>query len=83
MLECFLQRCPKYCTKRFFQRVVDLIHHIELELQDINYQTPFCADCILKYPENCHKTYLSVNNSCNFKVISKSNISKQIYKGEE
>ena len=78
LLEYFLQRYPEDCTEKVLQRVVLL--HIELELRDLNYQTPFYADCIIKYEENCHKIYFSVDNSCNFKAISKSNISKQIYK---
>ena len=39
ILEYFLQRCPKDCTKISLQRL-DLLH-IELELQGLNYQTPF------------------------------------------
>jgi hypothetical protein len=54
MLEYFLQLCHKDCTKRSLQRV-DLLH-IKLKLRGLNYQTPFYADCILKYLENCHKT---------------------------
>jgi hypothetical protein len=81
MLEYFLQRCPKDCTKKFLLRI-DLLH-IELELRDLNYQTPFYAGCTLKYREDCHKIYFLVDNSCNFEAISKSNISKQIYKGEK
>ena len=81
MLERFLQRCPKGFTKRSLQRV-DLLR-IELELRWLNYQTPFYADCVLKYWENFHKIYFSVDNSCNFKAISKSNISEQIYKEEK
>ena len=61
---------------------VDLLH-MELELRDPNYQTPFYADCILKYRKKCHKIYFLVGNSCNFEVISKSNILKQMYKKEE
>ena len=80
MLEYFLQRCPKVCTKKFFQRVDAL--HIELKLWGKNYQTPFYAHYILKYRENCHEIYFSVNNFCNLKAISKSNVSKQIYKVE-
>ena len=80
-LEYFLQRRPKDCTKKFLQRV-DLLQ-IELELLGLNYQTPFYADCILKYRENRYKFHFSVDISCNFKVISKSNILKQIYKGEK
>jgi hypothetical protein len=45
MLEYFLQRCRKDRTKWFLQRV-DLLH-IKLKLRDLNYQTPFFADCIL------------------------------------
>ena len=70
MLEYFLQRRPKGCTKKSFQRV-DLLH-TELKALGQNYQTPFYADRILKYWENRHKIYLSVGNSCNFEVISKS-----------
>jgi hypothetical protein len=81
MLEYCLQRCPKDCGKKLLQRV-DLLH-IELELRSLNYKTPFYVDCILKYRKNRNKTYFSVNNFCNFKAISKSNISKQIYKGEK
>ena len=77
MLEYFLQRCPKDCAKKPLQRV-DLLHIIELRLRGQNNKTPFYADCILKYRENHHKIYSSVDNSCNFKAISKSNISKQI-----
>ena len=79
MLEYFLQCCPKDSTKKFLLRVDSL--HIELALLELNYETPFYADCILKYQENRHKIYFSVDNFCNFKVISKSNILKQIYKG--
>jgi hypothetical protein len=32
--------------------------------------------------KNYHKVYFLVNNSCNFEVISNSNILKQIYKKE-
>jgi hypothetical protein len=81
MLEYFLQCCFKGSTKKSLQRV-DLLH-IELESRDRNYKTPFYADCILKYPENHHKTYISIDNSCNFKAISKSDILKQIYKEEK
>jgi hypothetical protein len=80
MLEHFLQRFPKDCTKKSLQRV-DLLQD-KLKLRCLNYQTPFYANCILKYHENCHKNYFWVDNSCNFEVISKSNISKQIYKVE-
>jgi hypothetical protein len=68
MLEYFLQHCPNDCIKRPLQKV-DLLQ-IQLELRGVNYQTPFYADRILKYQENCHKNYFSVNNSCNFKAIS-------------
>jgi hypothetical protein len=81
MLEYFLQRCPKDCTRKPLQRTNLL--HIRLELRDLNYQTPFYADCILKCPENYHKIYFLVDNSCNFKAISKSDILKQIQKGEK
>ena len=76
MLEYFLQRSPEDCTDL-------LLLHIELELLGLNYGTPLHAVCILKYPENCHKIYFSVDNSCSFKAISKSNILKQIYKGKK
>ena len=76
--EHFLQRFHKDCTKKTLQRV-DLLH-VKLILQGLNYQTQFYADCILKCLENRHKIYFLVDNSCNFKAISKSNISKQIYK---
>ena len=76
-----LQRCPKDCTKKFLQRI-DLLH-IELELRGLNYKTPLYANCIIKYRENCHKIYFLVDNSCNFKATSKSNILKQIYKREK
>jgi hypothetical protein len=79
MLEFFLQRCcPKSCSKTSVQRV-DLLH-IEFKLRSLNYQTPFYAGCILKYQENYYKIHFSVDNSCNFITISKSNISKQINK---
>jgi hypothetical protein len=81
MLEYFSQRYPTDCTKKILQKVGSPV--IELELRGPNYQTPFYADCILKYQENCHKIYFSADNSCNFKAISKSNILKQIYKGEK
>jgi hypothetical protein len=82
MLEYFLQRCcPKDCTRNPLQRTNLL--HIRLKLRGLNNQTPFYADYILKYQENCHKIYFSVDNSCNFEVISKSNILKQIYKKED
>ena len=81
LLEYFSQRCPKDCTKKALQRV-DLLH-IELEFRALNYQTPFYADCILKSPKNLHKIYFLVDNSCNFEVISKSNILKQIDKKEK
>ena len=67
--------------KKFLQRV-DLLR-IELELGGQNLQTPFYTDCILKYRESRYKIYFSVGNSCNFKAISKSNISKQIYKAKK
>ena len=47
MLEYFLQRCPKDCTRNPLQSTNLL--HIRLELRDLNYQTPFYADCTLKY----------------------------------
>jgi hypothetical protein len=80
MLQHFLQRFPKDCTKRVVQKIELL--HFKLKLRGLNYQTPFYADCILKYRENCHKNYFSVDNSCNSEAISKSDISKQIYKVE-
>jgi hypothetical protein len=80
-VEYFLQRCPKDCTINPLQRANLL--HIKLELRGLNYQTPFYANCTLKYKKNYHKIYLSVDNSCNFEVISKSNILKQIYKKEK
>ena len=56
MIEYFLQRCPKDCTKKSLQKV-DLLH-IELKLRDLNCQTPFYADYISKYHrENCYKNY--------------------------
>ena len=70
------KRCPKYCTKKSLQKVNLL--HIELELRGVNYQTPFYADCILKYGENCHKIYFLIDNSFNFKAFLKSDILKQI-----
>ena len=79
MLEYFLQRYLKDCTWKPLQRTNLL--HIRLKLRDLNYQTPFYAECTLKYPENYHKIYFLVDNSCNFKAILKSNILKQIYKG--
>jgi hypothetical protein len=82
MLEYFLQRCcPKDCTRNPLQRTNLL--HIRLKLRDLNYQTPFYVDYILKYQENCRKIHFSVDNSWNFEVISKSSILKQIYKGEK
>jgi hypothetical protein len=72
MLNYFLQRCPKDCTKKPLQRV-DLLH-IELKLRVLNYKTPVYADCILKYRESCYKFFLLIDNSCYFKAISKSNI---------
>ena len=79
MLEYFVQRCPKDCTRQSPQKVNLL--HIQLKLRGLNYQTPFYAYCILKCQENRYKIYFSVDNSCNFKVIPKSNILKQVYKG--
>ena len=81
MLEYFLQRWPKDCTKTPLQRTNLL--YIRLELLGLNYQTPSYADCTLKYRENWPKIYFLVDNSCNFEVISKSNILKQIYKKEK
>jgi hypothetical protein len=81
MLGYCLQRCPKDCTKKTPERTNLL--HIRLELRDLNYQTPFYADYILKYQENCHRIHFFVDNSCNFEVISKNNILKQIYKKED
>jgi hypothetical protein len=81
MLEYFLERCPKDYAKRYFQKVGLL--HIVLELRGQIYQTPFYADCTLKNQENSHEIYFSVDNSCSFKVTSKSNISKQIYKEDK
>jgi hypothetical protein len=46
MLEHFLQRFPKDCTKKFL-RGIGLLH-VKLELQGLNYETPFYADCILE-----------------------------------
>jgi hypothetical protein len=81
MLEYFLQRCPKDCTRKPLQRT-NLLHisYIRLKLRDLNYQTPSYADCNLKYQENHDKIYFLVDNSCNFIAILKSNISKQMYK---
>jgi hypothetical protein len=76
MLEYFLQRYLKDYTRNPLQRTNLL--HIRLKLRDLNYQTPFYEDYILKYQENCHKIHFSVDNSCNFEVISKSSILKQI-----
>ena len=76
MLEYFLQTCPEDLTKKIPSKI-RFTAYIELELGGLNYQTPFYADCILKYQENCYKIHISVDNSCNFKVISKSNIPKQ------
>ena len=82
MLEYFLKRCSKDCTKKNSLQRAELLQ-IELKLRDLNYQTPFYADCTLKYRKNCYKISFSVDNSCNFTVISKSNILKQIYKNEK
>jgi hypothetical protein len=79
MLEYFLQRCPKDCTRKPLQRTNLL--YIRLKLRDLNYETPFYADYTLKYHRNYQKNYFLVDNSCNFKAISKSNILKQIYEG--
>ena len=81
-LKYFLLRCRKGRTKKKLLQRADLLH-IELKLLGQNYQTPFYADCIIKYRENLHKICFSVDSSCNFKVISKSNISKQIYEEEK
>jgi hypothetical protein len=83
MLEYFLQRYLKDCTKKrpLFQRAKLL--HIELELQGLNYQTPFYADCILKYREIAAKSTFWLINLAILKQSQKSNISKQIYKGEK
>ena len=80
-MEYFLQRCVEDYIEKFLQGV-DLLH-IELELRRLNYETPFYADCTLKNWEDCYKIHFLVDNSCNFKVISKSNILKQIYKKEK
>ena len=50
MLEYFVQRCPKDCTKKILQRANFL--HIELKLGGQNDQTPFYADCILNTEKN-------------------------------
>jgi hypothetical protein len=82
MLEYFLQRCPNdYCTRKPLRRTNLL--YIRLELRDLNYQTPFYADCTLKYQNNYHRIYFLVDNSCNVEVISKSDTLKQIYKKEK
>jgi hypothetical protein len=82
LLEHCLQRYPpKGCTKKNLQKVNLL--QIKLELRGLNYHTPFYADCILKCLENRYKIYFFTNNFYNFNVTSKSNISKQIYKGEK
>jgi hypothetical protein len=81
MLEYILQRCPKDCTRKPLQRANLL--HIRLELRDLNYQTPFYAECTLKYQKNYYKIYFLVDNFCNFEVVSNSNILKQIYKKEK
>jgi hypothetical protein len=78
ILEYFLQRCPKDCTRKPLQRTNLL--YIRLELLGLNYQTLFYADYTLKYQKNYHKIYLLIDNSCNFEVISKSSILKQIYR---
>ena len=75
----FTTLLPLGLYEKYFQRV-DLLHS-ELELLDINYQTPFYAECILKYRKNRHKINFSVDNSCNSKASSTSNTLKQIYKG--
>ena len=81
MLEYFLQRCRKGCAKKKSLQRVDLLLHIKHKLRwCLNYQTPFYADYILKYRKNCHKIYFSVDNYCNFKATSKSDIAKQKYK---
>ena len=80
-VEHFLYRCSKGCTKKFLQKVNLL--HIDLELRALNYQTQLYVDGILKCRGNCYKIHFSVNNSCNFKAISRSNILKQIYKTEK
>ena len=77
--QCWKLKSP---AKKFLQRVNLL--YIELKLWGLNYQTPpFYADFILKYRKNCREIYLLVDNSCNFKAISKNNILKQIYQGEK
>ena len=78
MLEHFSQRFPKGCTEKYLQKI-DLLH-VKLKLRGLNYQTPFYEDCVLRYQENCYKNYFWVGNFCNFEVIPKSNISKQIRK---
>jgi hypothetical protein len=76
MLEYFLQCCPKDCTRKPLRRTNLL--YIKFKLRGLNYQTPFYADCTVKYQKNYHKIYFLVDNSCNSEVISKSNILKQI-----
>ena len=80
VLEYFLQRYPKDCTRNPLQRTNLL--NLRLKLRDMNYQTPFHGDCTLKYPKkkNYHRIYILANNSWNFEAISKSDILKQIYK---
>jgi Mg2+/Co2+ transporter CorB len=82
MLGYFLHDgCCKGRTKKDPLQKVDFLH-IELELWHLNYQTPIHADSILKYQENRPKICFLVDNFFNFEVISKINISKQIYKGK-
>ena len=73
----FLPRYSRDYTEKSLQRV-GLLHIRLVVLRDLNYQTPFYADFISKYLENRYTIHFSVNNSCNFKAISKSSISKQI-----
>ena len=81
MLEYFLQRFPKDCTKNPLQRTNLL--HIRLKLRGLNYQTPFYGIVPENTKNNYQKIYFLVDNSCNFEAISKSNILKQKYKKEK
>jgi hypothetical protein len=80
MLEYVLQRYPKDYTKKIPSNCRSTTQQACITGPEV--LNSVYADYILKYFENCCKIYFSVDNSCNFEANSKSNISKQTYKGD-
>jgi hypothetical protein len=81
MLEYFLQRCPKDCTRKPPSKNKFTTYQAQITGPELS--NSVYADYNIKYQENCHKIHFSVDNSCNSKAISTSNTLKQIYKGEK